>query len=162
MRAPADPNLCLRVRHVEQDRQCARLERDCKLADNFNRIAFDRGGKKFANKGFDPCNHFRQLGPIEKWLCDLAVISVVGRIDLEWKLANGADVFLRWNRNPHRSVGTECLPVLRRGAQILVSKDHRHGIALEFVDENTVFAARFTEGIWLAMNRAGHESRGIG
>ena len=156
MHAPADPDICLGIRHVQKDGQRTRLQGDCKLPHDLDCIAPHRLAEQSPHQRLDASYDFRQLSAVKKWLGHLAVIGLIRRVHLERQLAHGAHVFFRWDRDTHRSIGTERFPVFGGRAQIFVAQDHGHRVSLELVDEHSVLAADFTEGVGLVVDGTGH------
>src|SRR5690606_23590667 len=155
--APPDPDLRLRLRHVEQARERTRLQRDRELAHDLNRITRQRLLDEVAYESLDLINDLRKFRAVEEGLDDPPVLLLRGRIDLERQLPYGAHLLLGRNRHLERRVRAERLPVPRRLAHVLVPEQHRDGFSLERVDEDAVGAARVSERIVrLLVKGAGH------
>jgi len=149
VRAPADPHLGLRARHIHQDGQPTRLERDGELAHDLDLGSRQRGGDQAIHQRLHLGNHFRLLGAVEIRLRDVAVFLLRGRVHLQRELLHGADILLGGDRYLERRVGAELLPVLGGAAHVLVAEQHGNLVALEIIDKHAILAARLLEGIRL-------------
>ena len=126
MHPPADEQVCLRLGHVEKDRERLRLQRQRKTFHDLDRVGREALRQQSVGDILHPRHERRLLRPEKKRLDELAIVGLIGRIDLNGQLPDAAEAFLRRDRHPEWRVRAEGLPVLRRPADVRVPQDHRN------------------------------------
>ena len=158
MRSPADPEVGVALGGICENGQGAGLQGNGEIVHDFQIRLGEAPVDEAIHQRLDGGDHLRVFRAVEERLYGLTVVVVLGKIHLERILAHGAHILLGGNRDAHRGVTAEMLPIFCCGDDSLVAENHRHGTALELgVEHPGRFASRL-EGVaplrdWL-MERA--------
>ncbi len=156
--APAEPDLALAGRDVEQVGEGARLHGQGELVDDLDGVARERLVEQVGDQGLDLRDDGGVFGAGEKRFDDRAVVAVLGRVGLDGQLAHRAHGFLGGNRHAERRVGAERLPVLRGLAHVLVAEEHRDVLAVKRAFEDAGFLAGLAQRVGESRHGEGERS----
>ena len=145
--APPNPQIRLGFGNVEQVSHGPRLNRQGELPHHFDGLVPHGLQQHSVNERLDLRHHLRVFGALKKRLNDPAIIGVVRRVCLHGQLPHRAHIFLGGNRDAEGRIRAVGLPVAGRLPNLLVTKNHGHGLALEVAGENAILTARLNEGI---------------
>ena len=152
MDTPADPGFRLALGGVEQVGQCAGLDGQGEVVNDFDGVSGEGLGNQAVHHRLDLGHDGRVFGALEEGLHDLPVVGVLRRIGFNGQLAHGAHIFLRGDGYAEGCIRAEGLPVFGSFSHVFMTQDHGDGLTVERALHHTRFLAGILEGV----GKSGH------